>query len=150
MSSLLNTHTPTQIDCIFGLGEGSEVVSLHKQLSDQFFPISSAVAASGTVFYFYFIFFCLLRPAASSLVRHSSVARAASGMARDHLCRGQLGSPSRMRACGLSARRARVASRAAPLFSLSYLPLASPAMVTCITLPECIDLATTGTWRGLL
>lgn len=57
MSSLLNTHTPTQIDCIFGLGEGSEVVSLHKQLSDQFFPISSAVAASGTVFYFYFIFF---------------------------------------------------------------------------------------------
>lgn len=69
-------HMPTHIDSIFSCGEGSEVVSLHKQLSDQ---LSSTPAASGSDF------FCLLRPAASSLVRPSSLTQAASGMERDHL-----------------------------------------------------------------
>lgn len=76
------------------------MVSLNRQLSDQFSPISSTAAASGSGF------FCLLRPAASSLVGTSAMAWVALGMARDHLHRGQLGSPGCVHACGLSAWRA--------------------------------------------
>lgn len=94
---------PTSIDCIFGWGEGSEVASLNKQFSDQFSPISSTAAAWGSGV------FCLLRPAASSSVGSSAMARSASGMARDQLHLAQPGSPSCMHACGLSAWQARAA-----------------------------------------
>lgn len=133
ISSLLNTHTPTHIDSIFSCGERLEVVSLHKQLSDQ---LSSTAAASGSGF------FCLLRPAASSLVRPSSVTQAASGMERDHLSQGQPGSPSRTRACSLSARWAHRASTAALLFSFLIFPSlpqqqwpASPCLSASTLLP---------------